>query len=70
MRSVLLLRFPLHSLGMTQLFQAIARLVYQKRPSCHGRQSRDRRGKVGLPLEAPADASGTFSASQEAHQRL
>ena len=55
---------------MTRLFQAIARLVYQIRPSCRGRQSRDRRGKVGLPEEAPEDASGTFSASREAHQRL
>ena len=70
MRSVLHLRCPLHSLGMTRLFQAIARLTYQIRPSCRGRQSRDQRGKVGLPEAAPVDASGTFSASQEAHRRL
>ena len=55
---------------MTRLFQAIARLVYQIRPSCRGRQSRDRRDRVSLLAEAPVDASGTFSASQGAHRRL
>ena len=70
MRFVLHPHYQLRSSGMTQLSQAIARLIYQRRPSCRGRQSRDRRGRVGLPEEAPVGASGTFSASQEAHQRL